>query len=206
MFYCCNFIVYIYILSIFKKHIYHLLPTTFSGILQHCFWMPIRKQWWTSFGVSGGKESACNTKTQVQFLDWENPLEKGMTTHSIILTWRIKWMEEPDRLQSTELQRVGHDWATNTFINTVCIIFLQYSWWIHYHFSSIMLYLYVFLTSPVKSVSNALKFSKYSLFTILFKVISWHSLLREFLRDSKHNAGLNIKVRWTRCYFTCWFI
>ena len=58
-----------------------------------------------------------------------------------------------------------------------------------------MLYLYVFLTSPFKSLSNALKFSKYSLFTILFKVISWHFLLREFLRDSKHNAGLNIKVR-----------
>ena len=121
-----------------------------------------------------------------------------MTTHSIILTWRIKWMEEPGRLQSTDLQRVGRDWATNTFINAVCIIFLHYSWWIHYHFSSIMLYLYVFLTSPFKSLSNALKFSKYSSFTILFKVISWHFLLRAFLRDIKHNADLNIKVRWTR--------
>ena len=40
-------------------------------------------------------------------------LEKEMTTHSSILAWRISWMEEPDRLQSTGLQRVGHDCATS---------------------------------------------------------------------------------------------
>ena len=33
--------------------------------------------------------------TRVQFLGWENPLEKGMKTHSIILAWRISWREEP---------------------------------------------------------------------------------------------------------------
>ena len=38
-------------------------------------------------------------KTQVQSLDWENPLEKGMATHSRILTWRIPWTEEPGGLQ-----------------------------------------------------------------------------------------------------------
>ena len=34
-------------------------------------------------------------ETQVQFLGWEDPLEKGMATHSSVLTWRIPWTEEP---------------------------------------------------------------------------------------------------------------
>ena len=38
-----------------------------------------------------------------------DPLEKGMTIHSNILAWRIQWTEKPDGLQSTGLQRVGHD-------------------------------------------------------------------------------------------------
>jgi len=48
---------------------------------------------------------------QEQSLGWENPLEEGMTTHSSILAWRIPWTEEPGRLQSMRLQRVGHDWS-----------------------------------------------------------------------------------------------
>ena len=48
-------------------------------------------------------------ETQVQFLDWEDPLEKGMATHSSILAWRITWTEKPGELQSMGLQRVGHD-------------------------------------------------------------------------------------------------
>ena len=47
-------------------------------------------------------------ETQVWSLGREDPLEKEMTTHSSILAWRILWMEEPDGLQSTGLQRVGH--------------------------------------------------------------------------------------------------
>ena len=38
-----------------------------------------------------------------------------MATHFSILAWRIPWTEKPDRLQSMGLQRVGHNWATNTF-------------------------------------------------------------------------------------------
>ena len=48
-------------------------------------------------------------ETWVQSLGWEDPLEKGMATHSSILAWRIPQTEEPDRLQSMELQRVKHD-------------------------------------------------------------------------------------------------
>ena len=39
-------------------------------------------------------------ETQVQFLGWEDPLEKEMATHSSILAWRILWTEKPGRLQS----------------------------------------------------------------------------------------------------------
>ena len=46
---------------------------------------------------------------RVQSLGWEDPLEKEMATHSSILAWSIPWTEEPGRLQSTRLQRVGHD-------------------------------------------------------------------------------------------------
>ena len=48
-------------------------------------------------------------KTQVQSLGQEDPLEKGMATHSSILAWRIPWTEEPGGRQSMMSQRVGHD-------------------------------------------------------------------------------------------------
>ena len=46
----------------------------------------------------------------------EDPLEEHMAPHSSILAWRIPWAEEPGRLQSMGLQRVGHDWATSISI------------------------------------------------------------------------------------------
>ena len=48
-------------------------------------------------------------QTQVGYLGWEDPLEGDMTIHSSILAWRIPWTEEPGRLQSMGLQRVGND-------------------------------------------------------------------------------------------------
>ena len=51
-------------------------------------------------------------ETPVWFLGQEDPLEDGMATHSSILAWRIPWTEEPGRLQSTGLQRVEHNLAT----------------------------------------------------------------------------------------------
>ena len=45
----------------------------------------------------------------VRSLDWEDPLEKEMATHSSTLAWKIPWTEVPDRLQSMGSQRVGHD-------------------------------------------------------------------------------------------------
>ena len=48
-------------------------------------------------------------ETWVRSLGQEDPLEKEVATDSSILAWRIPWMEEPGGLQSTGLQRVGHD-------------------------------------------------------------------------------------------------
>ena len=48
-------------------------------------------------------------ETQVQSLGGQDRLEKGMATHSSILTWKIPEMEEPGRVQSMGLQRAGHD-------------------------------------------------------------------------------------------------
>ena len=56
--------------------------------------------WWLS-----DKESACQRRR----LGQEYPLEKEMATHCGILACKIPWAEEPDRLQSMQSQRVGHD-------------------------------------------------------------------------------------------------
>ena len=48
-------------------------------------------------------------ETQVRSLGGDDPLEKGMATHASILAWRIPWTEEPGGLQSTGLQRIGHN-------------------------------------------------------------------------------------------------
>ena len=48
-------------------------------------------------------------ETWVRSLGREDPLEDDMATHSSILAWRIPWTEEPDGLDSTGLQGVGHD-------------------------------------------------------------------------------------------------
>ena len=43
-------------------------------------------------------------ETQVQYQGWEDPLDKGMATHSSILSWRIPWIEKSSVLQSIGLQ------------------------------------------------------------------------------------------------------
>ena len=48
-------------------------------------------------------------ETWVGSLGWEDPLKEEMAPHSSTLAWKIPWTEEPCRLQSIVLQRVGHD-------------------------------------------------------------------------------------------------
>ena len=51
-------------------------------------------------------------ETWVQSLGWEDPPEEGTATHSSILAWRIPGTEDPGRLQSMRLQRVGYNEVT----------------------------------------------------------------------------------------------
>ena len=64
---------------------------------------------WDFPGGSDGKASAYHAGDPGSIPGREDPLEKEMATHSSILAWRILWIEEAGRLQSTELQRVRHD-------------------------------------------------------------------------------------------------
>ena len=57
-------------------------------------------------GGSVVKNPPAMQQTQVEFIGWENPLEKGLATHSSIFAWRIPWTEEPGRLQSLESQEL----------------------------------------------------------------------------------------------------
>ena len=72
-------------------------------------------------GGTRGKEPACQCKrhkrSRFNPLGQEDSLEEGMASHSSILAWRIPWTEQPGGLQSMGLQRVGHDWVTNTITN-----------------------------------------------------------------------------------------
>ena len=57
-------------------------------------------------------------ETWIWSLGQEDPLEEGIVTHSSIFSRKIPWTEEPRRLQSMELQRVRHNWMTNTHMCT----------------------------------------------------------------------------------------
>ena len=64
---------------------------------------------WASLLAQMVKNLPVMQETWIQYLAQEDPLEKGMATHSSILSWSIPWTEEPGGLQSMGLQRVRHD-------------------------------------------------------------------------------------------------
>ena len=64
---------------------------------------------WASLVAQTVKRLPTVREIRVRSLVWEDPLEKEMATHSSTLAWKIPWTEEPGRLQSMGLQRVGHD-------------------------------------------------------------------------------------------------
>ena len=65
--------------------------------------------WGASLVAEMVKNLPTMQETWVRSLSQEDPLEKGMATHSNILIWRIPWTEEPGELQSIGSQRVGYD-------------------------------------------------------------------------------------------------
>ena len=74
-----------------------------------------RLSWW-----SDGKASACSAGDSGLTPGLGRSSEKEMATHSSTLAWKIPWTEEPGRLQSMGLQRVGHDWVTSLSFFICC--------------------------------------------------------------------------------------
>ena len=70
---------------------------------------PIQRHIYSSLVAQPVKNQPAMQETQVQSLDQEDPMERGMAIHSSILTWRIPWTEEPGGLQSMGSQREGYD-------------------------------------------------------------------------------------------------
>ena len=68
-----------------------------------------QRTWWASLVAQMVKCLSTMWETGVRALGWEDPLEKEMATHSRTIAWKIPWTEEPGRLQSMGLQRVGHN-------------------------------------------------------------------------------------------------
>ena len=81
----------------------YILPVV-SGLLSHTTWGDAQT---VNTHGSDSKELACNAGDLGWILGQENPLEKGMGTHSSVLAWKIPWTEEPGGLQSMGSQRVG---------------------------------------------------------------------------------------------------
>ena len=87
------------------------MATLFSILAWRIPWTeePGRLQSMDFPGGSDSKESACNAGDLGLIPGQEDPLEKGVATHSRILVWRIPWTEDPGRLLSMGWQRVGHN-------------------------------------------------------------------------------------------------
>ena len=87
------------------------------GRLQSMGLQRVRHDWTTSLSLSLVAQMLKGLltlqDTWARSLGWEDPLEKEMANHSSTLAWKIPWTEEPGRLQSLGLQRVGHNWATS---------------------------------------------------------------------------------------------
>ena len=124
-----------YMLSFSERLPISSLPFGWKGHIpiDRVEWWPLWEQWLpqkvTLFVLQSSlvsqivKNLPAMQQTWVRSLGQEDPPEKGMATHSHILAWRIPWSEEPGGLQSIELQRVGHDWVTNTFT-----LLVKYYW------------------------------------------------------------------------------
>ena len=82
------------------------------------WWLPRSEQITASLVAQMVNSPPAMQGTRVQSLGREDLL-KGMATHSSIFAWEISWTEEPDGLQSVESQRVGHDWASFTYIEQI---------------------------------------------------------------------------------------
>ena len=123
---------------------------------------------------SDGKGSTWNAGDWVQSLDWEDPLEEDMATHSSVLAWRMPWTGEPGGLRSIGSQRVRHNWPSTALVGgmlrcsirqevkslrsqCVCGLPLGLSWWrIHLQCRRPGFKPWVGLPTPVSGLENSM--------------------------------------------------
>ena len=103
---------------------------------------------WKGFpgGSDGKKCLPAIPETRVQSLGWEDPLEKETATHPSTLAWKIPWIEEPGRLQSTGVTKSQ---TRLSVYRSVCIIYILYT---HIHiftFSSILIFMCIIIYTHI---------------------------------------------------------
>ena len=120
-------------------------------------------------------------ETQVRSLDLEDPLEKGMATHSNILAWKIPQTEEPGGLQSIMSHRVGHDWATNAS----CIV------------NRLKIQYYYHVISPLNYLKTISVLIKIPAFVCVCVYVSWQSDFKTYMemQKPKKRQGISKKKR-----------
>ena len=108
-----------HLVSISYTHIHHLKSQKLL-LIRRLLWN--KKKMDLFLVAQMVKSLPAKQETQVRILGQKEPLEKGVTTHSSILAWRISWTEESGRLQSMGSQRVRLDWVTNTVMKNSCLV------------------------------------------------------------------------------------
>ena len=128
--------------------------------------------------------------TWVQSLDWEDPLEEGMATHSSILAWRLPWTEELGGLQSGGSQRIRYNWS-----NLACIQIVVNSVIATYcHFLGLIEYVYFIVCSitleEISGHKNLARTLHRSFHLVLFS-LSPYSVLFPYLTPLHYNFSEN---------------
>ena len=128
--------------------------------------------------------------TWVQSLDWEDPLEEGMATHSSILAWRLPWTEELGGLQSSGSQRIRYNWS-----NLACIQIVVNSVIATYcHFLGLIEYVYFIVCSitleEISGHKNLARTLHRSFHLVLFS-LSPYSVLFPYLTPLHYNFSEN---------------
>ena len=118
-------------------------------------------------------------ETRIRSLGWEDPLEKGVATHSNILARRIPWTEEPGGLESLGSKRVRHNWVTNTLTSSLEGIFFFFFF---FYFWKVQCKWICLLPFPLSLASTSLH--------------EVPGLLKH--QHSKHNSGEAEDPRWLR--------
>ena len=104
-------------------HLYVFFGTMSLQVLVHilmffsAFWLRLQTV----------KSLPTRRETRVWSLGWEDSLEKEMAIRSRTIAWKIPWTEEPGRVESMGLLRVGHDWVT--FLLRKGGLSLWQGWW-----------------------------------------------------------------------------